>query len=44
MKEGEVYGLKSNQIIALANESNFKLKHISSFMFNINKLYIFSKK
>ena len=44
MKEGEVYGLKSNQIIALASESNFKLKHISSFMFNINKLYVFSKK
>jgi SAM-dependent methyltransferase len=44
MKEGEVYGLKSNQTIKLANESSFELKHISSFMFGINKLYVFNKK
>ncbi|WP_417888200.1 class I SAM-dependent methyltransferase [Zunongwangia sp.] len=43
MKEGEVYGMTSKQIIELAKESGFKLKKVSSFMFAINKLYVFEK-
>ena len=44
MKKGEVYGLTKNEIIELAKETNFELKHVSSFMCTINKLYVFKKK
>lgn len=44
MKEGELYGMKKEEIINIFEAKKFKLVQRSSFMCGINQLYIFQKK